>query len=136
MADWAAVAAGFEARLATISGLHAYSEWPDQLNVPAAIVIPASPTFILDATFDGGMDAEFDIVVLTTRTGGDARSQVALLSYFASDGEHSIRAAILGDETLDGSCSDVIPLQVFGYGTYDHAGVSYTGMKARWRVLI
>lgn len=134
MADWAAIAAGLETRLATISGLHAYSEWPDQLNVPAAIVLPAEP-FADDATFDGEYDAQYDVLVLTSRSGGDARSQVALLSYFATAGMASIRAAILADPTLDGTCDDVIPAQIFGYGTYEHAGVTYTGMKQRWRVL-
>lgn len=134
MADWAAIAGGFETRLATISGLHAYSEWPDQLNVPAAIVLPAEP-FAEDATFDGEYDAQYDVLVLTSRASSDARSQVALLAYFATSGASSIRDAILGDKTLGGTCDDLIPAQIFGYGVYEHAGISYTGMKHRWKVL-
>ena len=135
MADWANIAGGFQTRLETITGLRAYSEWPDQFNAPGAIVIPA-PVFINDATFDGGFDATFDILVMVARAGGDARSQVSLLSYFATSGSSSIRAAILAAPTLGGTCSDVVPGEVFGYGTYEHAGVTYSGMKYRWGVLI
>ena len=134
MADLAAIAGGFQTRLETVSGLHAYSEWPDGFQAPGAIVLPAEP-FIVDATFDGGFDAEWDILVMVTRAGGDARSQVSLLSYFATSGSGSIRAAILGDATLGGTVASLIPLQVYGYGVYKHSGVSYAGMKYRWRTL-
>ena len=135
MANWASIAGGFQTRLETITGLRAYSEWPDQFSPPGAIVIPA-PTFISDSSFDGGFDATFDILVLISRSGGDARSQVSLLGYFADTGSGSVRAAILGDPTLGGTCDAVIPGEVFGYGTYEVVGVTYTGMKCRWGVLI
>lgn len=134
MADWAAIAAGMRDSLETITGLTAYAEWPDQLNVPAAIVIPAEP-FVNDATLDGNYDATFDVLVMTSRARGDARSQVALLAYFATTGNMSIRAALLEDPTLGGTCHDIVPLEIFGYGEYAHAGIAYSGMKYRWRVL-
>lgn len=135
MADWQAIADGFAEQLNSIVGLHAYSEWPDVFDPPGVIVMPATPTFVEDATFDGEYDALFDLLVMSTRAGGDARSTVKLLSYFSDVGTSSIRAAIDADTTLGGTCSDLIPGAIFGYGTYDHAGVTYTGMKYRWKVL-
>lgn len=134
MADYADIADGFETRLATIAGLRAYSEWPDQLNDPAAIVLPGDP-FIEDATFDGNFDAIYDVLILVSKSSGDVRGTRALYAYIASTGASSVRAAILADPTLSGAAYDVIPMQIFGYGEYTHGGTQYLGIKSRWKVL-
>lgn len=134
MADYAAIADGLQARLATISGLRAYSEWPDQLNVPAGIVLPGEP-FLEDATFDGNYDATYDLLLLVNKASGDVRGTRALYAYMASTGTLSVRAALDGDTTLGGAAHDLIHMQVFGYGEYTHGTVPYLGYKHRVRVL-
>ena len=138
--DVSAVMSGFQTRLDTITGLRVSDGWPDQLNVPCAFPVLGSVgqggVAIEDRTFDGGFVVNVDVIVLVSQTAGLGRAQRALHDYADDTGGTSIRAAVLGDTTLGGEVSDIIPGPVSGYREYAHIGNEYLGMAFSYRVLV
>lgn len=106
MADVNEIADGIETRLATISGLQVASEWKDQPNPPAAIVLPDSP-FDEQTTFSGRFTYRFRVLVITSTAPGVAKAVRALNPYLNTSGATSIRAAIDADTTLGGIAEDI-----------------------------
>jgi hypothetical protein len=92
MADVKAIRDALKTRLDAVAGLRTFDTLPDSFTPPAAIVMPASDTFITDATFDGGEDLQFVVLVLVQKV-SDRGSQDALDTYLSS-GSADIRAAI------------------------------------------
>lgn len=129
MASLSSLRDGIKTRLATISGLRAYDTWPDQPNVPAAIVKPLRWDY--RQAIGGVNRVTFEIIILAA--GYDAstigRAQEKLDAYLDDTGSNSVKAAIEADKTLSGSAST---LQVPGwtdYGVLDANGIEYMGAK-------
>lgn len=106
MADVNAISDALETRLATIHGLQVASEWKDQPNPPAAIVLPDSP-FDEQTTFAGRFTYRFRVLVITSVAASTAKGVRALNPYLNTSGATSIRAAIDGDTTLGGLAEDI-----------------------------
>lgn len=106
MASVNSIADGLEARLATITGLQVSSEWKDQPNPPAAIVLEDSP-FDQQTTFGGRFNLTFRVLVLVNLGAGIAKAARTLRPYLDTTGTSSIRAAIDGDTTLSGIAEDI-----------------------------
>jgi hypothetical protein len=97
---------GLKARLATISGLRAYSYQPDQLNPPFGFPVLNSVTY--HRAFNGG-DVVFNYTIVVVVGRYTDRTADALLDgYLSYSGATSIRAAIEADKTLGGICSTLI----------------------------
>jgi hypothetical protein len=129
MASLSALRAGIAARLATIPGLTVYASPPGQVNVPAAIVLPAADFVTFDATMGRGSD-DFSFLarVLVADTVADV-GQDSLDAYLAGSGAHSVKAAIEGDGTLGGIASYAVVTSARAYGDYEYAGLSYLGVE-------
>ena len=100
------VAEGLKTRLATISGLRAYSYQPEQLNPPFAF--PELMQVDYHRAFSGGdVVMQWNVRVIVGRW--TDRSAFKLLDDFLSyDGAKSIRACLEGDKTLGGVCQTLV----------------------------
>lgn len=100
------VCEGLRTRLATISGVRAYSYQPEQLNPPMAF--PELLQVNYHRAFQGGdVEMAFNVHVVVGRW--TDRTAFALLDDFLSyDGAKSIRACLEGDKTLGGVCQTLV----------------------------
>lgn len=126
---------GLKARLATISGLHAYARAPKELRLPAAVVVPESGVAIAyNATMGRGSDDfTFRIFLLVSETVEDL-SQHKLDDYLDGSGAKSIIAAIDADDTLGGVVHFTRVVGVANYGEITWAGVQYLGAEILMQV--
>jgi hypothetical protein len=95
---------GMAERLATISGLHAYSEWPDTVSTPAAIVMRQryAPT-----TFSGRYSLYAQVMVVVAKSSGLRKAFRELDAYVSDTGGDSVIAALEADTTLGGVAEDI-----------------------------
>jgi len=100
------VADGLKARLATISGLRAYSYQPEQLNPPFAFPVLQQVQYH-GAMGGGDVAMTWGITVVTGRW-TDRTAHSLLDGYLAYSGASSIRAAIEADPTLGGVAGTLI----------------------------
>ena len=127
---------GIETNLQAITGLRTYSEWPDVLNAPAAIVFP-SEEFITPITLEGGYSMSYEVLVLVEIPAGVVRGQRALNPYCDTSGNTSIRVAVEADSTLGGTVSDIIYMGAFDYArSYKFGTVTYLGVTHRFALLV
>lgn len=104
---------GIQTRLATISGLSAYSELPDTVTTPGAWVDLQSEDWHQTLGGSGGLaTARIDVVLMLSRAPGLRQALRTAQEYLAKSGAKSIRAAIEADPTLGGHASS---LQVTGW---------------------
>ena len=108
MASVAAIADGLKARLATISGLRAYSYQPEQLNPPFGFPVLNGVTYHRTMGM-GNAATQYDwTVYVVVGRYVDRVSHQNLDGFLSPTGATSIRAALEGDLTLGGACSDLI----------------------------
>jgi hypothetical protein len=108
MASVASIADGLKTRLATISGLRAYSYQPEQLNPPFAYPVLNGVTYHQTMGM-GNAVTQFDWSVYVIVGRWVDRVAVTNLDGFLSPtGATSIRAALEGNRTLGGACSDLV----------------------------
>jgi len=94
---------GLRNRLATIAGLHVYTEWPDTVTPPAALIRAASAQH--EQTFGAGdaiTEMQIEIHMALALKGGLGNAQKAIELYLSNTGTSSVRVAIVGDRTLGG----------------------------------
>lgn len=101
---------GLKTRLATITSLNAYDDWPDHFDPPGAIVLPIATEEEL--TFGSNASAaltqfDFEILVAVSYVNGLKHAQEQLGGFVSPHGSESIRAAIAGDRTLGGIAHSV-----------------------------
>lgn len=108
MSSVSAIADGLKARLATISGLRAYSYQPEQLNPPFAYPVLNGVTYHQTMGM-GNAVTQFDwSVYVVVGRWVDRVAVVNLDNFLSPTGASSIRAALEGDLTLGGACADLI----------------------------
>lgn len=108
MSSVSAIADGLKARLATISGLRAYSYQPEQLNPPFAYPVLNGVTYHQTMGM-GNAVTQFDwSVYVVVGRWVDRVAVVNLDNFLSATGASSIRAALEGDLTLGGACADLI----------------------------
>lgn len=96
-----AVMDGIGTRLATITGLRVHDYIADSITPPAAMV--SLPDVTYDSTMSRGSDdCSVDVIVFVGRA-SDRASRDQLADYIHGTGSKSIKAAIEGDVTLNGS---------------------------------
>lgn len=108
MSSVSVIADGLKARLATISGLRAYSYQPEQLNPPFAYPVLNGVTYHQTMGM-GNAVTQYDWSVYVVVGRWVDRVAITNLDGFISPtGATSIRAALEGDLTLGGACQDLI----------------------------
>lgn len=131
MADLGAIRDAIKATIDTIDGLRAYDTVPDQVNLPAVLVLPVDANF--DLAFGRGNDSyDFDLFVMTSRTVART-SQDALDAFVTGNGPKSIRAVIFANQSLglnDGTQAHVSGMSRYG-GNFPAAGIEHIGAALR-----
>lgn len=103
--DIVGIFAAVKVRLATISGLRAYSEMPGTVSPPAAWPDLTSIAIGYDLDMGGSISLSFNVrLALASGGSGLVRAQAALMPYLAVSGDSSIKGALQGDPTLGGKC--------------------------------
>lgn len=126
VASLSEVRSALQTRLATISGLRAYSTWPDQVHAPAALVRPVSMRF--SETMDDRHTMMFEVILLAAPVGdGLARAQDKLDPYLDESGTSSVRAAIEADVQLGGKAEYVTVTGWRQYASMEVGGVEFLG---------
>ena len=116
---------GLKTRLATISGLHAYAEFPDQVVTPAAIVRPLHGRF--RSALSGHPQTAFEILMVVSLPRLD-KAQDALDPYLSETGAQSIFAALEADRTLGGVADDIL-VGTADQDWRDYGGVTLGGVE-------
>lgn len=100
------VADGIKNRLATITGLRAFSYQPEQLNPPFAYPVLNSVDYH-GAMAGGRVTMNFTVYVVVGRY-TDRTAFATLDNYLSYSGAQSVRACLEGDLTLGGVCQSLI----------------------------
>jgi hypothetical protein len=124
---------GLAANASTIEGLRVNQEIPEQVAVPAFVVLGINE-IDFDKTMVRGTDRiTFDCLLIASRA--DARNaQRTLDAYLSLSGPESIKVALQSDATLGGTCEDLRLVRINDYGALDIGGVTY--LSARLEVEI
>ncbi len=126
------VAAGLQARLATISGLRTYPYQPEQLNPPFGY--PQINRVEYHRAFGGG-DVVMDWTVHIVAGRWTDRTAHALLDDFLSySGAKSVRAAIEADTTLGGVCQTLIVRSGADITSLDAGGAEFLQIQFQLEV--
>ena len=100
------VLSGIKTRLATISGLRAFSYQPAQVNPPTAF--PRLDVVRYHGAMGGGMvEFQLTVIVIVGRY-DDSRAHTDLDEYIAFTGAKRLRAVIESDQTLGGVTQNVV----------------------------
>ena len=116
--------------LDTITGLRCYSEYPDVIELPAAIV---SLRFTEPVSFDltagnASVLYHFIIDLLLLRGGSIAEAQQALDPYLAFDGGSSVKAAVEAASLT--THADILRVtSVTSFGPIEFNGMMYLGAR-------
>lgn len=101
------VATGIKNRLATISGLRAFSYQPDQMNTPP-FAYPELNQVDYHKAFGGGDVVMMWTVHVVVGRYTDRTAFAALDDYLSYSGAKSIRACLEADKTLGGVCQTLV----------------------------
>lgn len=123
---------GLQTRLATISGLRAYAQQPDNVNAPFAWPMLESITY--NGAMGGGLVIHtFQVSVVVGRA-AERSAQTALDGYLSYQGATSVRAAIEGDRTLGGVVQNLIVESASNISTLDANDTTY--LMVDFRVVV
>ena len=123
---------GLADRIATISGLRAYAQQPDNVNAPFAWPMLESITY--NGAMGGGLVVHtFQVSVVVGRV-AERTAQNQLDGYLSYAGATSIRAAIEGDKTLGGEVHNLIVESANNISTVDANDSTY--LMVDFRVVV
>ena len=124
----ATIRTGLKTRLETISGLRVFERPPDSINqLPTAFILPLSGNY--NYAMNTGIEYNFEITVLVSRAADVADAQTNIDPYIDRSGTKSIYAAVDGDPTLGGACSNCRVTDFRDYGGLAYGGIEYLGVK-------
>lgn len=113
---------GLATNLATIAGLRASVDLPDNPNPPVAVIGIENVNY--DQAFAGGLvEYNFRITVLASRA-SDRMAQRRLDTYTSTE-TGSVKLAIESDKTLGGKAFDVRVTEMSNIGTVSLGEISY-----------
>lgn len=122
-----------QARLATVSGIHAYDTVQGTVMLPAAIVVPGEPFVEYDDSMTGGYTLNFRVLLLV-QYGVDRLSQDKLDGYLPDAGALSVAAAVNG--SLGNTVSSARVRTAGSYGTHTYNGIEYLGCEFAVEVMV
>lgn len=118
MADLDSVIDGLNEALRSISGLHVYDNWPEEITPPAAAVQVEGGDY--DTSMDDdSYDLQFVVHVWTSRTSNRA-GLAKLWTYLRRTGDSSVKQALEADQTL-GDVTEFVAARQFrtpGFATF------------------
>lgn len=123
---------GLQTRLATISGLRAYVQQPDNANAPFGWPMLESITY--NGAMGGGLIIHTFTVSVVVGRASERTAQNALDGYLSYAGATSVRAAIEGDRTLGGVVQDLIVESASNISTLDANDTTY--LMVDFRVVV
>jgi hypothetical protein len=123
---------GLQARLATISGLRAYVQQPDNNNAPFAWPMLESITY--NGAMGGGLIIHTFSVSVVVGRASERTAQNALDGYLSYEGATSVRAAIEGDRSLGGVVQNLIVESASNISTLDANDTTY--LMVDFRVIV
>lgn len=126
MASVSAIRDGLQVAIDTIDGLRVYDTVPDDVQPPAAVVVPSGGTF--GATMARGSDDMVFEVRVAVSAAVSRTGQDTLDALMAGSGPRSIKAAVEADASLDGVCHFAHVAGWDDYGEVTIAGVVYFGV--------
>ena len=118
---------GLETNLETVSGLRAYSEIPENPQVPCAVVSLNSVDY--DQSFQRGLsELSFNVTVIVGRF--SVQQAQEHLNDYAGNGSKSIKTAVQSDRTLGGKAVDTVLTSMNSISALDlNDGNNYLGME-------
>ena len=118
---------------ASVPGLNASKNFA-QINVPMAVVLPTTGTFLrYSVTFEGETNYSLRTVMLVSQ--GDSLSGQDLLdAYLAVSGTSSVYAAVQKDPTLGGQVSYAAVIEATAYGLMNFGSVDYLAASLIWNI--
>lgn len=121
------IRAGLETNLETVSGLRAYSEIPENPQVPCAVVTLNSVDY--DQAFQRGLtELSFNVTVIVGRF--SVQQAQEHLNDYAGNGAKSIKTAVQSDRSLGGSAVDTVLTSMNSISALDlNDGNNYLGME-------
>jgi hypothetical protein len=130
--DPAAIRTALQTALANVSGLTAYTYWPDACQtLPAAMPVPGPGVY--GETFDDQGSIVFEIHLLAAwAEGGFETGQQLLDAFLVDTGSTSVRAALEADCTLGGVVQD---LRVRGWRDYHFSHRMFPAGPPAWGVV-
>lgn len=123
---------GLQTRLATISGLRAYAQQPDNVNAPFAWPMLESITY--NGAMGGGLIIHTFTVSVVVGRAAERSAQNALDGYLSYAGVSSVRAAIEADRTLGGVVQNLIVETASNISTLDANDATY--LMVDFRVVV
>ena len=123
---------GLQTRLATISGLRAYAQQPDNVNAPFAWPMLESITY--NGAMGGGLITHIFNVSVVVGRAAERSAQNALDGYLSYSGASSVRAAIEADRTLGGVVQNLIVETASNISTLDANDATY--LMVDFRVVV
>ena len=122
-----AIRAGLETNLETVSGLRAYSEIPENPQVPCGVVTLNSVDY--DQAFQRGLtQLSFNVTVIVGRF--SVQQAQENLNDYAGNGAKSIKTAVQSDRSLGGSAVDTVLTSMNSISALDlNDGNNYLGME-------
>lgn len=129
MTSLGAVRTALKGRLEVISGLRVYDLWPEQVNVPCAIIMPPESGQFAEhqLTFTGDL-SRYSLEILVLVQFGTLRSaQTEADALLSATSTGSIHGALDADRTLGGVVHYVNVLPLREYGTIPANGLEYFG---------
>lgn len=119
---------GLADRLATIPGLSAYANVPDQITTPAAVVWPDRVDYLQVQGGSTDMQVVFRVDVVVSRV-AEQDQQRRLDDLISPTGVDSIPAAVEADSSLGGVADWATVARVIEYGQVEFGGVAYIGAR-------
>jgi hypothetical protein len=129
--DMAAIRAGLETNLRTISGLNASAYMTSEYPTPFAEVIPDELNY--HGSMGDGVTPLRMVVRAYVGSMGDVDVQKKLDGYLAESGASSVKAAIESDKRLGGACQTLVVVKCSGYRPYQIAERTVV-LGAEWQV--
>ena len=123
---------GISNALASIPGLRAYAQQPDNVNAPFAWPMLDSITY--NGAMRGGLITNVFTVSVVVGRSAERTAQTALDGYLSYEGATSVRAALEADRTLGGVVSNLLVESAGNIATMDGNDAVY--LMVDFRVVV
>ena len=123
---------GIANALATIPGLRAYAQQPDNINAPFAWPMLDSITY--NGAMRGGLVTHTFTVSVCVGRVAERTAQTALDGYLSYEGSASVRAALESDRTLGGVVQNLLVESASNIATMDGNDATY--LMVDFRVVV
>lgn len=119
---------GLADRLATIPGLSAYANVPDQVVTPAAVIWPDRVDYLQAQGGSQDMQIVFRVDVIVSKV-AEQDQQRRLDDLISPTGTQSIPATIEAESTLGGVADWATAARLIEYGQVEFGGTAYIGAR-------